>query len=282
MSAISKINHALSSLRNTHVAIAQYILKHPQEVTQISVQELANRTKTSPAAIVRFSKRVGYEGFPQLKLDLAVNVHTETIAQLDDRPSLDSTFESFLNAEQNSYTNTVLSTFNLINSQTLQEAIEYIRNARRVYLVGLGASSLICQDLMMKLTRIDIHAFHYFDSHVQLGNSIHLTHEDVILAVSYRGKTADINEIVKNARHKHIKVIAITQNNNSPLAKYADLILTVPSEENEFRLGAITSRNASLILTDLLYLGVVRDIKEKASKDLIESRKLILELNKPI
>ncbi len=280
MSALSKINHALDSLNQTNLVIAQYILEHPEEVTQISVQALAQKTNTSPAAIVRFSKYLGYQGFPQLKLDLAVDVRTETITQLDDQPLLDSTFEAFLKAEQNSYLNTVQSTFRLINSHRLKQAIEDIKSARKVYLIGSGMSGIICQDFLIKLTQINIPAIYYWDSHLQLANSIHLGQEDLIIAISFHGRNANVNQIVRNAVKQHTKVIAITQNINSTLAKYSDIVLAVPLEENEFRFANITFRTASQILIDLLYLGVVRDNRQEASKDLIAARDLLADFYK--
>lgn len=280
MSSISKIKHAYSSFNLNQQSIANYIINHPHDVIRMSVQELANRTNTSPAAIVRFSKKVGYNGYPSLKLDLAANVNSESELLIEDRPSLIGSFTNFLKQEQKAYINTIKKTFDLINVETLEEVVQYAQKSRRIYLIGIGASSNICQDLHVKLTRIDIPAFFFHDAHVQLANSVHLTSEDLIIAISYRGKTNEVNLIVERAREKKIKTVAITQNNGSPLSNSAEIILPVPSEENEFRLGAITSRNATQIITDLIYLGIIKDQAQKSSQDLIDSRKVIYELQK--
>lgn len=279
MSCISKIKHAYASFNQNQRKIADYILTHPQDIIRMSVQELAKKSETSPAAIVRFSKKVGYDGYPSLKIELASEIHAKEDSFIEDRPSLSGSFSNFLLQEQRAYLNTVRKTFDLINADTLETVIDYATNARRIFLTGIGASSNICTDLLVKLTRIDAPAVYYIDAHVQLANSIHLTPDDLVIAVSYRGNTNEVNTIVQRARKRNIKTVAITQNNGSQLSNLAEIVLPVPSEENEFRLGAITSRNSTQIITDLIYLGMIKNEVEKSSQDLIESRKAIYELH---
>lgn len=280
MSAISKIEHAYNSFNKKQKMIADFILQQPQDVIEMSVHELAQMTHTAPSTIIRFAQRLGYQGYPNLKIELAIDLNTEQDDLFEDHPSLTGTFNEFLIQEQKAYINTVNKTFKLINNHNLMNVIELVKNARRIYLIGIGASSNVCEDLEIKLSRIDYPVQFYKDVHVQLANSIHLTKEDVLIAVSYRGNTNEVNTIVQQASKRGIPTIAITQNNGSPLAHWADIVLPVPSEENEFRLGAITSRNATLIMTDIIYLGIIKTQIDKSRKDLIDSRKIIYKLRK--
>lgn len=69
MSCITRIKEA--SLTETEKEIAQYIIEHPEHVLDDSAMKLGEKTHSSSAAIVRFAKKLGYTGFPQLKIELA-------------------------------------------------------------------------------------------------------------------------------------------------------------------------------------------------------------------
>ena len=52
----------------------------------------------------------------------------------------------------------------------------------------------------------------------------------------------------------------------------------MPSQEKDLRLGAVSSRNSSLILTDLLYLGMIKDELDAYKQNLMASRNLVNKL----
>ena len=51
--------------------VADYILKHPEEVVELNIAELAKRSETSDATVIRMCRHVGYSGFYQMKISLA-------------------------------------------------------------------------------------------------------------------------------------------------------------------------------------------------------------------
>ena len=73
MSCIYKIKEGRKSFTSTEKRIADYILNYRLETVEASVQDLAERTNTSAAAWIRFSKKLGYKGLTALKMDLAKN-----------------------------------------------------------------------------------------------------------------------------------------------------------------------------------------------------------------
>ncbi|WP_418721810.1 MurR/RpiR family transcriptional regulator, partial [Clostridioides difficile] len=49
--------------------MADYILNNTEAISKLSVSELASNSKTSTASIVRFSRKMGYSGFGDLKIE---------------------------------------------------------------------------------------------------------------------------------------------------------------------------------------------------------------------
>jgi RpiR family carbohydrate utilization transcriptional regulator len=74
-----------------------------------------------------------------------------------------------------------------------------------------------------------------FDFELQLINTSRLSQGDVLVAISYSGKTKTIVDIVKHARNLGVKVIAITNYPLSPLAKNADIVLLTASFAENIR-----------------------------------------------
>ena len=73
MSLNSRIKDVYASLTTSEKIIADYFLAHREEVETSAVKDLAEKCGVSAATIVRFSRSLGYSGFPALKMDLMVS-----------------------------------------------------------------------------------------------------------------------------------------------------------------------------------------------------------------
>ena len=62
--------------------------------------------------------------------------------------------------------------------------------------------------------------------------------------------------------------------------RLVDYVLTIPSQEQPLRIGAISSRYSSLIVVDLLYYGLVKRNKEEYAQKIINTRRIIQEIEK--
>lgn len=279
MSCLFKIKEAGALFTSTEQRIAEYILQNPEKVVEGSAQELARESDTSPAAWIRFSKKLGYKGLPALKMDLAKDDKENDDLYhvlIEEKDSI----ETMVRKVQKISRNTLEQTYKLLNTDELNAAIQYLLQASNIYLVGIGGSGVVCTDVMQKLTRLHRSVIYHEDAHVLLARIAHITPEDVLVAISYSGETNLVNAAVKYAKKNGTPVIAITQYNvRSTLAKEADVKLYMPLEEKELRLGAILSRNASLILTDLIYYGIAKENVEQTKQDLVKTRELLHEVD---
>ena len=276
MSCVYKIK-ACEKFTKTEEKIATYILENINEVIYDSVQHIAVKINTSPAAIIRFSKKLGYDGFSELKLDIAKDNNEET-PLFSEKICLKYTLNTIIKKSMTSDTSTVEETYKLLRIETLSLAVESMKTAKHIYLFGISGSGICCYDLAQKLSRVGYDVVFYNDFHMQLAATTYITKEDVALAVSYSGNTKEINIAMEHAKNQGATTISITQFIKSPLLKFSDLVLYVPSQEKDLRLGAVSSRNASLILTDLLYLGMIKDELDDYKKNLMASRNLVNKL----
>lgn len=262
------IKEGINAMTETDTRLAHYLLDHSGEVIHMNAKEFAAACGSSPAAVVRFSQKLGFKGFTDLKLDLAreggagdTDEFQTVIRENDDMATI------IEKAEQIHLRNISL-TYQIVNVSTLSEAVEEICSARRIHLFGIGASGLLALDFLYKVSRIGIPAFYHEDAHTNIIMASLMGPEDIAIAVSYSGETKETVFAAKAAREQGCKVIAVTQANRNTLARLADYPLYVPSEEKEFRVGAMTSRTSGQLVLDLLYLGIAKQSPEKTEKNL--------------
>lgn len=278
MSCIYKIEASMPMLSKTELKIAEYIIEHKKDILDDTAQSLADKIPTSAAAIIRFSKKIGYKGFSALKIDLAQDSGIDNPQNLmnliDEKDSLATIIKKTKLSNQNMIENT----YRMLNDFTLEEAINSLIEAKHIYLIGVGGSGVVCEDFKMKLLRLGYPVSYEADAHVRASSLNSVGSDDVIVAFSYSGETNDIVNTANFVKSKGAKVIAITQVGKSRLQKCADIVLPIPIEEQELRFGAITSRSSNLIITDILYLSLAQVDLIKTKEKLVQSRAMVKQI----
>ena len=280
MSVLYKIKSSMSAFTETDRSIAEFVFVNRQVVLESNAKELGDMTKTSAAAWVRFSKKMGYKGLPAFKVALAKE--TQSYTNEDD-------IETFLNPQdslmgllqktENMLTQNIRETFSLLDYYALEKTIEFIHEAKTVFLLGVGGSSIVCLDFYHKMTRIHQNVMYDRDLHTLMPRIAQLDKNDVVLVISYNGETESVNSIAKVAKTMGARIVGVTKYNlKSTLSTLSDIRLFVPVEEKEIRLGSITSRNSLLTITDLLYYGIAKTDFNVTKDLLVRTRQFIKEV----
>lgn len=277
MNAYLRIEEYNDSYTTTEKLIADYILQN--DILQDSAQVLGEKTNTSAAAIIRFSKKIGFKGFSDLKMNLAQSTKEEK-QEVDLIFDVNDDIGTLVEKGCRLNMNTVLKTYQLINIDTLEASIDLLNNASTIYLFGVGGSSVIGLDIYQKLMRIGKKVIYNPDLHVQMTFTQSMDQNDAALIISYSGSTTGLVDIAKVLHEKQIPFISITQINSNPISKLSTYSLKVPSEEKALRIGAVSSRISSFVITDLLYYGVFKKNFEEHKKNLIDSKDNVSILKK--
>ena len=277
MNCLVLIKEAQNSYTSTEKIIAQYILEHTREVMGYSAQVLGEKSGTSAAAVIRFSKKLGYKGFSELKMSLASSKQTQE-SDIDVIINSNDDITTIVDKCCRLNMNTVLKTYQMIHMDSLIKDIEQIHNSHTIYLFAVGGSAVVAQDFSQKLIRIGKKVIFNADLHVQMTFAESMTTEDVGVFISYSGKTKGIVDMIKYLSDRNIPTISITQYSKNLIAKRSGICLYVPVEEQAIRIGAISSRIASLVMTDLLYYGLLKyDLNGNRDK-LVETRGLVSKI----
>lgn len=271
MSSIYRIKENMNEYTETELKIAKYILDHKDFVIASSAQKVAHASGTSAAALVRFAKRLGYSGYTQLKLELA-KAPEEQSEPFDSIILDNDNLEVLVKKVQYNNNKTFENTYKLLNLNDLENTVTHMNKAHKIYLFGIGASSIVCEDLYQKLIRINREVYYHYDLHLGISALTHATKDDIVIAISYSGETKEIIKTQRIAQEQGLNTVAITQTGKTTLDRYSDTVFKVPKEEAELRLGSISSRFAMLVLTDLFYLGLAQGDIQTIRENIIKTK----------
>lgn len=256
--------------------VAEVVLADPRAVAAMTITELADRAATSETSVLRFARRLGLKGYPELRLALAEAaadngrvVHPVGDITADD--SIDQIVAKVTGAGARA----VEETGQQLDREVLAEVARLVAGARRVDLYGAHASGMVAGDLQQKLHRIGIVAYAWSDPHQALASATLLGEGDVAIAVSHTGTTTEAVEVLEAAAGRGAATVAITNFPASPLGRTAELVLTTAADETPLRSGAMASRIAALMVVDCLFLAAAQHRYDRAVEAVAATREAV-------
>ena len=281
MSVLKKINAKLDGMAPGDREIGQYIVDNPDQMLRLSTAALAAEIGRSQSSVVKFSQKLGYASYQELKLAVS-----EAKAQEWQVPAgvihgsieVGDSYQVILKKLVGSKLLSIQRTVAANTERIISRALELLDGARRIHLVGVGASSLVARDFSYKLMKLGRNVLHDSDSHIQMANAATLGPGDVLFALSYSGASIETLRIAELARKRGTMVIAVTGLHDNPLSRVADIRLFTIADEERARSSSITARDAQLTLTDLLFILLVQ--KQPDANDYVHNSEMAVSVLK--
>ena len=250
-----RIQGTYSSLRTAEQRVADFILKHPDELIYLTVTELAEKTNTSESTVVRLCQKIGYKGYQEFKIMLARDLVEPTdaiYAAIEPGDSLQTIKTKVFQANAQALRDTI----EVLADAELELAVKAIASARRVEVYGVGGSNPLAIDAYHKFLKLGIAVVALSDGDMMAMSSSLLQKGDVALGISHTGASRDVTDALSNAQRNGATTICITHRSTSPITKVSDIKLFTAAKQTAFRSDASSSRIAQLTIIDTLYVGV--------------------------
>ena len=145
--------------------------------------------------------------------------------------------------------------------ENFSHAVELLSQAEsRVIVTGIGKSGLVARKIAATLSSCGSPAIFVHPVEAGHGDLGMIMEKDIVLALSYSGDTREIVDILDFVKRIGIKLIGITGNKKSKLAKYSDITLEVKVEREADPSGMIptSSSTAFLALGDALAIALMK------------------------
>jgi len=146
-----------------------------------------------------------------------------------------------------------------INEDFLK-AVEIIHNSKgRVVVTGMGKSGLVGRKIAATLASTGTPSFFMHPAEASHGDLGMVTEDDVVIAISNSGETDEVVRLIPFLKYFNVKLIALTGNPQSTLAKQADAVLDVSVKEEACPFGFIptASTTATLAMGDALAVALI-------------------------
>ncbi len=161
----------------------------------------------------------------------------------------------------------VLALIEKLNSD-FEKAVDIIYSSRgRVVISGMGKSGLVGKKIAATLASTGTPAFFLHPAEASHGDLGMVTERDVIIAISNSGETDELVGLVPFLKRFRVKLISMTGNPESTIAKASDVTLDVSVSEEACPMGVVptASTTATMALGDAIAVALLvkRGLNEK-------------------
>ncbi|WP_194435234.1 MurR/RpiR family transcriptional regulator [Vibrio fluminensis] len=253
--------------------VAEYISENANEVQYQTITDLARNTATSEATVVRLCRDMGYKGYSDFRMALAVE-----LSQTQARSAQDIEGDICDVSAQNAAAG-LLDTAKLIDRKSLAKISERVHEAKFINCVGVGASSIVGRYLAYRLLRIGKKVTMFEDTHLAAMNAVRSEQGDLWFAISSSGSTREVIHAVTQAHDRDIPVIALTNISHSPLSTICSEMLVAARPEGPLTGGAFASKVGALLLVDVLVNNLIESYPEY-SESVLDTAQVVMPLLK--
>ena len=254
--------------------IAEFLVKNPKKVILLSALDLGKEIGVSDASVLRFSKTMGFNKFNDFKNYIALELSETSpddriVKNWDNFNSKNDIANKIVNADLENIKEFLLN----VDFDQVNEAVEMIDEAKKIYFLGIGSSRAISQFMFWHVKRLGFNAECVNEGGLGLYEAFsHIKKGDVVIIFAFPRFLNDEIKAVKLAKEKKAKIITITSNVFSEISFLSNIVFKISVENNGFFnsyivpmelcniiLTALFEKNKTSIYAELKENSLVKD-----------------------
>lgn len=256
MLSLLKIKGMLDQLSASERKLADFILDNSHLLRDYSSQQLADAVGISQSSVVKFCQKLGYKGYPDLKLAITEAVVTASTLQREpaESPSELSNLGQLAEQLQQSLWQSLRGLLSINPDAKLQQAAQLLHQAGQILLAGNAHSAVVAADMQNRLLELGKLALFHSDLALSLQLARTLPAGSVVMLISDSGENADLLKLELYARKRQLKIISLTRFQTSAQSAVADITLFTLDTETDERLARLITQQSQQHLCHLLFL----------------------------
>ena len=234
---ISKIEQNMPRMSKGQRAIAAYLLAHYEEAAYITAARIGVEAGVSESTVVRFAMELGFEGYPHFQKALQEEMKgrltsVQRMRAADRLRKKDDVLGAVLLSDMDK----IKQTFERIDRQIFDRAVDTILGAQKIYILGVRSAAPLASFLGFYFNLIFDHVrlVHTTSVSEMFEQILSVQEGDVVIGISFPRYSKRTIKAMNYARNSGATVIAITDKDKSPIADNADLALLAPSDMASF------------------------------------------------
>lgn len=230
---LSVIKNKYDSFSKGQKLLANYIIENYDKAVFLTAAKLGDTVGVSESTVVRFASQLGYKGYPgfQKALEELVRNRLNSIQRMEvayGRIGQSEIIEKVLQADIDK----IRLTMNQVDKEAFQLAIDTIKNAKKIYVVGIRSCAPLAQFLSFYLNLIadNVCAVNTNSSSEIFEQLIRIDENDVIIGISFPRYSMRTLKALEFASNRNAKVITLTDSVHSPMCLYSSCNLIAKSD----------------------------------------------------
>jgi len=237
MNSDQRFKEKTDNLTRSQRKLLEYILSNDQESVFLKIKDLAKKVNVSQATVVRLSRALGFKGFPEFQQEIRLRFRNKLTTTSRLQRTVDKVRNErdvLIKVLQTDIDN-IAETLKQTSMEEFSQFVKTIDSAKRIVIIGLRSvySLAIFFGIALEFLQKNVWV-------VQPGigdmwdRLMGLKKGDVVIGISFPRYTQKTVKVLHFAKQKGIKTLAITDSPISPLAQYADHVLTAQYRMDSF------------------------------------------------
>lgn len=239
-------------------AVIDFMIEKKSDIEDLSARDIAKIVYTSPATLTRLSKKLGYNGFEELKKDF---LKEQTYLDKN-RKNIDANIPfkkgdnlmSIANNIGNLVKESVDDTLSLMHYEYIKNTVDILNKAETIHISGISFSMIYAKDFQLKMRRLGKRVEVIDLVGEQLYTYPIIQPNDCAIIISYSGEIPLLKQMAQLYHNKKIPLIVITSLGENTLRKYADITIDITTREKLYsKISAFSSHNSIKLILDIIY-----------------------------
>lgn len=257
MPPLVKIRSERDSMSAIERRIADYILDNAHLLRDYSSQQLANALGISQSSVVKFSQKLGFKGYPDLKYSVGQALARAGDAQpasSDPAPTPSDAYQQLQDALRRSKAAAEDETRLLNPRAHIEQIVARLDRAQKVFVCGLGDDGLFAREFAMRLSLLGMLTVHHADAILMMTNISAARPGDLMIVFSEFGKLPQLSQLSRTFQDAGGAVVSITRHTANPLRAHADAALVVSAHDPAPHIEQLLYRSSLQYLLDFLFV----------------------------
>lgn len=227
---IDKLKVRYANLTANQKKIAKYIFDHYESASFMSAKRLAEAVGVSDATVIRFATAAGFADYT----DMTKNMRADVIAYNEPETRINKSlgiihnqknlFKQILNCDIDN----LMKFSKEFDVKRIQQAVDEIYKAKRIFLMGIGTSSLLTTFLHMHLRRMGFDVLSVSENTMfDYEKMLLIRKSDLLIACSTPRYARSTLSAAHYAKKKKARVIAITDSEFAPISVSSNILLRI-------------------------------------------------------
>lgn len=272
-SFIKQVETVYDDMTDSQKKVAQYIIKNYEDAAFLTLEETADRIGVSTTTVIRFARNLGYSGYSELSnqiqniIKAKVGLPERLLVAVDNLNHDDLLLKTFNQDLAN-----INSTLQALSPDKLTATLDMMTAADTIYVIGLRSSFCLAHYFATALGQVR--------ENVRLIEAVGSTYpeeiisakeKDLCFAFTFPRNARVTLEVTRWLKAEGVKIVAVTDTLLSPIAEFADMVLTCEVKGVMFK----HSLAAPMSLINYLVASIAAQDKEKAVKVLARTENLL-------